>query len=54
MGMSIARFPAVRALEGFDFDAQPSIDSKQIRELATGRWIVGALPTGWGRGAVAP
>ena len=39
MGMSIARFPSVRTLEGFDFDAQPSLDPKQIRELATGRWI---------------
>lgn len=39
MGVSIARFPAVRTLESFDFDAQPSIDPKQIRELATGRWI---------------
>jgi DNA replication protein DnaC len=25
--------------EGFDFDAQPAVDPKQIRELATGRWI---------------
>jgi len=39
MGISIARFPSVRTLEGFDFDAQPSIDPKLIRELATGRWI---------------
>ena len=35
MGMSIAKFPFVRTLEGFDFDAQPSLDPKQIRELAT-------------------
>lgn len=39
MGLSIAKFPYVRTLEGFDFDAQPSVDPKQIRELATGRWI---------------
>jgi len=39
MGTSIAKFPYVRALDGFDFDAQPSIDPKQVRELATGRWI---------------
>ncbi len=26
MGMKLARFPCVRTLEGFDFDAQPSID----------------------------
>jgi DNA replication protein DnaC len=26
-------------LEGFDFKAQPSVDAKQIRELATCRWV---------------
>lgn len=41
MGMSIARFPAIRTLEGFEYDAQPSVDPKQIRELATCRWIAG-------------
>lgn len=39
MAMSIAKFPFVRTLEGFDFEAQPSLDPKQVRELATGRWI---------------
>lgn len=39
MGTAIARFPTVRTLDGFDFGAQPSIDPKLIRELATGRWI---------------
>ncbi len=39
MGTSIAKFPCVRTLEGFEFQAQPSVDSKQIRELALGRWI---------------
>ena len=39
MGMKLARFPCVRTLEGFDFDAQPSIDPGQIRDLSTGRWI---------------
>jgi DNA replication protein DnaC len=39
MGTSIAKFPCVRTLDSFDFDAQPSLDPKQIRELATGRWI---------------
>jgi DNA replication protein DnaC len=39
MGLSIARFPFVRTLDDFDFDAQPSLDRKQVRELATGRWI---------------
>jgi len=39
MGTSIAKFPYVRTLEGFEFQAQPSVDPKQIRELALGRWI---------------
>jgi len=39
MGTSIAKFPFVRTLEGFDFEAQASLDPKQIRELATCRWI---------------
>lgn len=28
MGMSIAKFPCVSTLEGFEFEAQPSIDPK--------------------------
>jgi DNA replication protein DnaC len=39
MALSIAKFPFVRDLAGFDFRAQPSVDPKQIRELATGRFI---------------
>ena len=39
MGLSIARFPAVRTLESFDYQAQPAVDPKQIRELATSRWV---------------
>jgi len=39
MGMSIAKFPCVRTLESFEFEAQPSIDPKLVRELATSRWI---------------
>lgn len=39
MGLSIAKFPSVRTLEGFDYDAQPAVDPAQMRELATGRWI---------------
>uniref|UniRef100_A0A832A316 AAA family ATPase n=1 Tax=Desulfacinum infernum TaxID=35837 RepID=A0A832A316_9BACT len=39
MGMSLAKFPFVRTLDGCDFTAQPTVDAKQIRELATGRWI---------------
>ena len=39
MGTRMAKFPFVRTLEGFDFDAQPSVDPKQVRELATSRWV---------------
>jgi len=39
MGLSIAKFPAVRTLDDFDFAAQPSVDPKVVRELATSRWV---------------
>lgn len=39
MASKIAQFPFVRELEGFEYDAQPSLDPRQIRELATCRWI---------------
>ena len=39
MALSIAKFPFVRDLAGFDFAAQPSLDPKQFRELATGRFV---------------
>jgi len=39
MGLSIAKFPAVRELAAFDFKAQPSLDARQIKELAAGRWV---------------
>ena len=39
MGLKLAHFPAVKDLSGFDFEAQPSIDPKQIRDLAASRWI---------------
>jgi DNA replication protein DnaC len=39
MGMGIAKAPYLRTLEGFDFEAQPSLDPKQGRELATCRWV---------------
>lgn len=41
MGLSIARFPFVRTLEAFDFEAQPSVDPQQIRDLALCRWVAG-------------
>jgi len=39
MAMSIAKFPFVRTLEGFRFEAQQSLDPGQILELATCRWV---------------
>src|SRR5260370_42420103 len=42
MSIGLARFPFVRELDGFDFAAQPSIDKKQIREIASGRFIANA------------
>jgi DNA replication protein DnaC len=39
MGLKLAHFPAVKELAGFDFEGQPSIDPKQIRDLAASRWI---------------
>ena len=42
MGIQIAHFPAVKTLEDFDFKAQPSVDQRLVRELATGRYIAQA------------
>jgi DNA replication protein DnaC len=39
MVSSIAKFPFVRTLDGFEFAALPSLDRKLIHELATRRWI---------------
>ena len=39
MSSKLAQFPFVRELDGFDYEAQPSLDQEQIRELATSRWI---------------
>jgi DNA replication protein DnaC len=39
MAVKIAHFPCVRDLDGFDFTAQPSLDPRQIRELAACRWV---------------
>jgi DNA replication protein DnaC len=39
MAMTIAHFPFVRTLEGFEFEAQLSIDPAKIRDLATCRWV---------------
>ncbi len=34
-----AKFPAVKTLESFDFSAQPSINEREIREIASCRFI---------------
>lgn len=39
MAQSMAKFPYLRDIDGFDFKAQPSVDAKQIRDLAASRWI---------------
>ena len=39
MALKLAHFPAAKDLASFDYDAQPSVDPKQIRDLAAGRWI---------------
>ena len=39
MALKLAHFPAVKELAGFAFEAQPSIDPRQIRDLAASRWI---------------
>ena len=39
MAMRIAKFPYVRTLEQFDFEAQPSLEPGQLRELGICRWI---------------
>ncbi len=39
MAVKIAHFPCVRGLDGFDFAAQPSLDPRQLRELAACRWV---------------
>lgn len=39
MGINMARFPYMRTLEQFDFEAQPSVDPAQVRELSNCRWV---------------
>lgn len=39
MASKLAQFPFVRELDGFDFEAQPSLDPRQLRDLAVCRWI---------------
>jgi DNA replication protein DnaC len=39
MALKLAHFPVTKDLASFDFEAQPSVDPKQIRDLGAGRWI---------------
>jgi len=39
MALKLAHFPAVKELADFDFEAQPSIDPRQIRDLSVSRYI---------------
>jgi DNA replication protein DnaC len=39
MAQRMAKFPFDRSLDDYDFSAQPSVDPKRVRELATGRWV---------------
>lgn len=41
MGLSLSHFPCVRTFEGFDWEAQPSVDRRQIEELRHCRWVAG-------------
>jgi DNA replication protein DnaC len=39
MKLKLAHFPFVRTLDQFDFAAQPAVNERQLRELATGRFV---------------
>jgi DNA replication protein DnaC len=39
MGMQIAHFPGVKTMDTFDFDFQPTVDAKLIRELSMGHFV---------------
>jgi DNA replication protein DnaC len=42
MGQTMARFPYQKSLDQYDYAAQPSVDPKQVRELATCRFVANA------------
>jgi len=42
MGQAMARFPYQKSLDQYDYASQPSVDPKQVRELATCRFIANA------------
>ena len=39
MKTKLARLPFVKTVDGFDFSVQPSVNERQIRDLATGRFL---------------
>lgn len=39
LNLQFARFPVLKRLEDFDFDAQPGLDRRLVEELATGRFL---------------
>ena len=42
MRTKLARFPFIKTMDQFDFNFQPSIDERLVRELATLRFIANA------------
>jgi hypothetical protein len=38
MALKLAHFPVMKDLASFDFAAQPSVDRRQMRDLAAERW----------------
>jgi len=48
MAGKIAHFPTVSGIDGFDFAEQPSLDPRQIRELAGCSCVALARPCGCG------
>ena len=39
MALKLAHFPVFKDMASFDFEAQPSLDPKQVRDLGQGCWI---------------
>jgi len=39
LNLQFSRLPYIKRLDGFDFQAQPSVDRRMIDELATGRFL---------------
>ena len=46
MDLRIAQFPWMRPRQGFDLAAQPSLDSKEVRELVQGGSRAGRMSLG--------